>query len=68
MVTAKFRCNKNEGGVVEMTAVVDGSEENRGFFAATPNGQLNLYLVSDETAARFEVGKSYFLDITPAED
>jgi hypothetical protein len=67
MVRAKFRCNKNEGGTVEMTAVVEGSEENRSFFSATPNGQLTLHIVREETASHFEVGKEYYLDLTPAE-
>ena len=48
----------------EFTAVMSGSEENESFFAATPVGKLNVATVVPDV---FEVGKSYYLDISAAE-
>ncbi len=47
----------------EFTAVQDGSEENKKFFAATPNGSLKVATVTSDS---FEVGKDYYLDLSPA--
>jgi hypothetical protein len=38
--------------------------ENKEFFVATPSGKLTVATVVPDV---FEVGKSYYLDITPAE-
>lgn len=52
---------------ITMYAVVDGSEENKKFFAATPSGSINLGTINPEAAAQFEPGKEYYVDFTPAE-
>jgi len=73
-VRCKFRCeSKTErleygsGGRLlydfEMSAVSDGSEENKKFFQYTPSGTLKVSSVKIDT---FEVGKEYYLDIIPA--
>ena len=74
MTRCKFECvsvrkYKGWGGNphlhdAEFQAVTSGSEENKVFFAATPSGKLNVSTVVPDT---FEVGKAYYLDITPAE-
>ena len=74
MTRCKFECvsvtkRKGWGGHplvhdAEFLAVTSGSEENKTFFAATPTGKLNVATVVPDM---FEVGKSYFLDISPAE-
>lgn len=70
---AKFKCTeiaKREGypkGVTyaaKMQAVTSGSPENESFFAATPWGTLELSTVRED---HFEVGKSYYVDFSPAE-
>lgn len=77
-VRCKFQCNavtkrlgydwntKGERFLweAEFNAVSDGSDENKSFFAATPSGSLKVQTVKDDI---FTPGKSYYLDITPAD-
>ncbi len=73
-IRCKFECvsvTKRKGWVAnqilydaEFLAVMSGSEENKAFFAATPSGKLNVATVVPDV---FEVGKSYYLDVTLAE-
>lgn len=70
----KFECvsvtkRKGWGGSpflhdAEFLAVTDGSEDNKAFWEATPSGKLNVATVKPDV---FEVGKFYYLDITPAD-
>lgn len=75
MVRCKYQCQSITKRAVyndkskalyeaEFTAVMDGSPENKEFFAYTPSGSLK---VGQYKADLFEVGKSYYLDISPAE-
>lgn len=74
MVRAKFRCTsvtKREGWgahkvlhAAKFVPVTTGSEENEKFFAATPSGSLEVDTVVPDV---FEVGKTYYLDFTPAQ-
>lgn len=43
-------------------------EENRIFGKATPAGQIGMQLLSRAAADRFEVGRSYYVEFTPAEN
>lgn len=75
---AKFRCTeiaRTEGwdsklgkpailATYSFQVVTGGSKENEAFFAATPSGQLKLWCARDNM---FEVGKQYYLDLTPAD-
>lgn len=47
----------------EFQVVYTGSPENDEFFASTPGGTLSFYSVASQS---FEVGKEYYLDISPA--
>lgn len=47
-----------------MTPVMNGSEENKKFYASTPSGNIELGQFSEDL---FEPGKSYFVDFTEAE-
>lgn len=71
MVRAKFKCESKtttESGIsVKLTPVVGGSEENESFFKWTPFGSLEMGLLNPDTAATFEPGKSYYVDLTPAD-
>ncbi len=49
---------------VEMTAVTDGSDENKEFFKYTPSGKLKLGVLEPEQADKFIVGSEYYLDIS----
>lgn len=51
---------------IEFTAVVEGSEENKAFWSATPSGSLKFQCVYPESVSQFEVGKEYFIDISIA--
>jgi hypothetical protein len=48
----------------EFSAVMDGSEENKKFYASTPGGSITLSAVRDDL---FVPGHYYYLDFTPAE-
>lgn len=74
MVRAKFECigvtkRKGWGGHAfvydaEFQAVTGaGSEEDKSFFAATPNGSVKLGTVRSDL---FQVGEKYYLDFTEA--
>ena len=73
MTRCKFVCswkqqNQNDDGVVlSFNVVTTGSDENKQFFKFTPGGLLQFYTVNAQAAAQFELGKEYYLDITPAE-
>lgn len=70
-VRAKFTVTNNEkygsAHSVRLAPVFGGSAENDRFFAVSPGGAIALEVVAAETAARFEVGKSYYVDFSPAE-
>ena len=69
-VRAKFRCYHKEeteqGHVVKLRPVTSGSEENENFYKYTPGGDLSLSTINSGAAERFNVGKEYYLDFTPA--
>ncbi|GEM_PF-1087390 len=56
--------NKLDVGIVELFAVAGTSEENKEFFASTPNGKIELRIIRPEAVARFERGKEYYVDFT----
>lgn len=66
-VRAKFICVQNEAGRISLRAVFDGSEENKSFFDATPNGSIELEVVNPPAAAAFVAGHSYYVDFTPTD-
>ena len=51
---------------LEFYANADGSAENKAAFRYTPQGCVKFYGLVPEVAGAFEVGKQYFVDITPA--
>ena len=51
---------------VKLTAVADGSEENKRFFKWTPSGQISLGVLNPEAWKQLELGKSYYVDFSPA--
>lgn len=53
---------------VKMTAVADGSEDNKKFFRWTPNGSISMGVLNQVAWEQLELGKSYYVDFTPAED
>jgi hypothetical protein len=71
LVRAKFAVNTRSesayGFKVDMTPVYSGSDENKAFFKATPNGNINLGTIVPEAVAQFVPGKEFYVDFTPAE-
>lgn len=68
---AKFYChykvpNPDGSVTLHLHAASGTSEDDKRFFASTPNGQLSLHTVNPDAAASFEQGKAYYLDFTPA--
>lgn len=71
-IRCKFKCtsiteraNYPEGKVwdAKLDVVTSGSDENKDFFKYTPNGQMNVACIRQNS---FEVGKEYYIDITEA--
>lgn len=52
------------GVKVELSPVMNDSQENKKFWKATPNGKLELSITHPDAAKYFEVGKEYYLDFT----
>jgi len=72
IVKAKFRCDSltptdGEQKILKMSAVMDGSEENKSFSRWTPSANLEMF-ISNETKAGelFEPGKEYYLTFEKA--
>lgn len=57
----------NNGVSVKFTPVMDGSEENKRFHAATPGGEFTATLSEDaaESLGAFKLGEEYYVDFTP---
>jgi hypothetical protein len=52
---------------IVLTPVTSGSDEDKRFWAATPSGQITLGCANADAAVAFELGKSYYVDFSPAE-
>ena len=51
-----------------LTAVSDGSEENKKFFRWTPNGKITIGILNPEAWKQLELGKAYYVDFSEAPD
>ncbi len=69
-VRAKVNCIENGNGQVRFTTVYEPDAakdtENARFTTATPWGEIKLGIDNPPALAAFEVGKSYYVDFTPA--
>ncbi|MGM0882617.1 MAG: hypothetical protein ACQEXQ_16440 [Bacillota bacterium] len=76
-VRAKFYCaekrehanhvNTEKMETVVLQPIMNGSEENKRFYKYSPSGKIELCIMNPEAAKQFEVGKSYYVDFTPAD-
>lgn len=72
MTRAKFKVesityregNPEPVASVVLNPVTGGSEENKSFFKWSPAGKIELHTINPEV--KFEVGKEYYVDFTPA--
>lgn len=66
-IRAKFYCMSAtelpDSKSFKLTPVIDGSEENKGFFKYTPGGEIHLQVVNKEV--EFVPGQEYYVDFTP---
>lgn len=53
------------GNTVNLRPVTTGSEENKNFWQATPNGKLEMYINNPNASSFFTAGDEYYLDFTP---
>lgn len=72
-VRAKFTCNfkiiNQENGQAEVgfNPVYTGSEENKDFWKYTPSGSIAMTITNSQAFDRFETGREYYVDFTPAD-
>lgn len=74
MLRAKFRVNavekQGENELVTLNAVASAlpNDPNHEWSKYTPSGELRMTLSNPDAQGKLEQGKSYFLDLTPAEE
>jgi hypothetical protein len=56
-----------DGFYLSFSPVVDGSPENKEFFKYTPGGQVIFHVLNRNASEKFEQGKQYYVDFSPAE-
>jgi hypothetical protein len=74
MVRAKFRVGKYETSLqgneelrtVHLSAVFDGSPENKQFFKWTPNGRIEIGMLNQSAWEQFPLGREVYVDFTDA--
>lgn len=57
---------KGEVQTITLSPVMDGSAENRKFYAATPSGSIELAAMNADVAHVFELGAEFYVDFKPA--
>lgn len=77
-VRAKFTCQKiviHQSGKEELREVhlnpvydANPESENGKFFKWTPSGEIRLGVLNKAAWEKFEIGKSYYVEFTPAEN
>jgi len=61
------KVNLGDGGfVLGFYAVYAGSEENDKYFKFISTAQFLVQTVNETAAAKFEIGKYYYVDFTPS--
>lgn len=70
MIRAKFQCleiakNLTQGEKITLNAVWGNGEANKEWSKWTPSGSLTMQISNPDACGKLEVGKEYYLDITP---
>lgn len=70
-ILAKFKVgsvtnygNSNEG--VNMSPVINGSDENKSFSLYTPNGKIEMHITNPEACGFFKPGEEYYVEFKKA--
>lgn len=71
MIKAKFKVQsvtkyENNCESVELYPVTTGSEENKQWSEYTPGGKIQMTITAKGAVGKFEPGKEYYIDFTPA--
>ena len=71
-VRAKFQVDKvekqeNGSANIHLSAVVDGSPENKDFFKWTPGGNIKLPCLNEKATEQFSEGDEFYVDFTKAD-
>lgn len=72
-IRAKFKCDSvtdfGNQKRADLSAVTNGSEENKSFAKFTPSGNLSISIDSETEASNlFQPGKEYLLEFTESEN
>jgi hypothetical protein len=67
MVRAKCQVISIRDSEVTLEPVVSGSKENEQFWKYTPAGRIHLHIDNENALEKFEEGKEYYVDFTPAQ-
>lgn len=75
-VRAKFKVSRYETSLqnneelrtVHLSAVYDGSPENKEFFKWTPNGKIEIGMLNESAWRQFPLGREVYVDFTNAAD
>jgi hypothetical protein len=69
-IRAKMQClsvqREEYQETVTLSAVVEGSEENKSFSRWTPAAHLTMTVSNPDVLGAFKEGEEYYLDFTPA--
>jgi hypothetical protein len=69
-IRAKFSCNavtKNADGSERVELVAVYGDENKPWSKFTPSGNLAMTISNPDAQGAFVPGKTYYLDLSPAE-
>jgi hypothetical protein len=67
-ITRQKHWSSERGGEIQtirLSPVTSGSDENKGFYAATPSGLIELGTVNADAVKEFELGAEIYVDFTP---
>ena len=66
MKVGSIELQQGGGGSVVLFPVASGSAENEQFYKYTPSGKLELSTINADAIGQFELGKEFYIDISPA--
>lgn len=66
MKVEELEMSESGGGSVKLRPVTSGSAENDQFYKYTPSGTLHLSTINQAAIEQFELGKEFYVDLTPA--
>lgn len=59
--------NADQAATVKLAPVYDdGTKQNKDWSKYTPQGEISMMVTNPDAIAKFELGKAYFVDFTPA--